>query len=149
MNTSNSLSDCGAPLTDEAVARAETTLGVSLPSRYRGFLLRENGGIPDRRFMRIVGHRDGTDLFQFFLSVDHREPFRDLVETNRSLPCYRGRGLLCIGATASASVLCLDLRYHHPDTLFYIDVADPLDEHGLKPLYFVAADVSEFLNGLS
>lgn len=139
---------CGPRVTQGDLDQLSARLGLPLPTTYSSFLLRTNGGIPSRATFRITGHPDGTDCLSCFFGLHHSDAYMRLEHAIENLPAYVRGGLLPIGMALSASLLALDLSHSPSDRVYYLDVADPLDEHEMKRAYFVSEDVDAFLLAL-
>ncbi len=70
------ISRTGKPLTEEAIARAEGTLGRAIPGPYRQFLLEHNGGFPESSDFEMSGWEEGetdSSAVRMFLGIDMEE----------------------------------------------------------------------------
>ena len=148
----------GQPLDEAAIAKAETELGFPLPRELRGFLLRNNGGVPDPAQFRIAwtpeqkfGKHWKVSEVSRFHSIGY-PGFADLVEENAVT--FEGR--LPASTVAFASDPAgnqLLLAYGGPyagKVLFWL--MDEEVEEGLTPSYdncgLVAESFDAFLDGL-
>jgi hypothetical protein len=143
------LLDSGPQVTDADLDTAERGFGIRIPPKYRRLLLHYNGGRPEVGWFVIPGHADGWDLLDVLLGIGHPNPVLDMGRHVRDMPSYVEAGLLPIGTTASASLLCIDSNSLDGERVGYIDIAEPLDRRGLKQVYHVADDIQCFLRQLS
>jgi hypothetical protein len=63
-------------LTEERLAAFERVLGAALPEEYRTFLLRHNGGLPERETFDVPGEDGGERPFHCFFAL-HDGPWED------------------------------------------------------------------------
>jgi len=66
------------PLTEERLAKLEAKLGARLPGDYRAFLLKYNGGRPDRQRFLFTGENyngeEQESILEWFFAV-HDQPY--------------------------------------------------------------------------
>jgi SMI1/KNR4 family protein SUKH-1 len=136
----------GPPITDEDVATFERKHKLTLPSSYRQFLLRTNGGRPERDLFSIEGLEGAPEgrIHVFFALNDTMESCR----LDWNLRAFAGRipsHLLPIATTEGADQVCLSLRGKHGGAVFYWDgYAQPGEDN----LYFLASDFDRFVASL-
>ena len=127
------------PVTNQELDEFERTVGLALPKQYRAFLLRSNGGVPERDAVDVptcvTSPRAG--VFHFFaLRAEH--DYADLEWNYRHRWNGIGANILPIASTAGAHQFCLDLASGR------VLLHDPyLDE---PELHDVAPDFDTFMN---
>jgi hypothetical protein len=139
------------PLTEERMAAFEGELGALLPDEYRAFLLRHNGGVPDREAFNVPGEDGGERPFHCFLPL-HDGPWDDSTpEGSQGFPLqaaladFRGEvgreDVLPVGKDWSGSYVCIGLVGEDRGRVLYYD-------HEREQLVPLAASLSAFLAGL-
>lgn len=141
------ITNTGPRITDSDIQEIERLLQLQLPADYRSFLKSTNGGFV-RYGMRINKHCDGTDILSRLLGYKHKDASCDIMRHIEDIPAYFKNRILVIGSTTSASLICYDYRAVGVPPLVYIDIADPLDDFGMKRTYPLAATFTEFLASL-
>lgn len=148
----NDLTDCGPKATEADLAELEKDLDASLPSDYRAFLLKTNGGkLPHNRF--DYTNFEGEAVFSYvdvFLSVKHSDLERNIFTVSES---YHNDervpvSVIPIAKDTNGSLVCLSISYETPGSIWFWDteLEDALfDEENLNPL---AANFTAFLAGL-
>lgn len=138
--------DAGPPLTDADLNRFEAEHGFKLPPKYREFLLFTNGGVPEFEYFEMKGNPNDTgDAVGFFDRMNVPDGGIDLAWAIREIPLYFKAGYFCIASSCFGSFICLDLNSPSREEVIYIDIADELDENGLKPTYLLAPDIWAFI----
>ncbi|GIX05004.1 MAG: hypothetical protein KatS3mg114_0873 [Planctomycetaceae bacterium] len=139
------------PLSAERVATFERELGTTLPDEYRVFLLRHNGGVPDRETFDVPGEDGGERPFHCFFAL-HDGPWDDsTAEGSQGFPLqaafadYRVDGgpadVLPIGKDWSGSYVCVGLAGADRGRVLYWD-------HDMEQLVPLADTLAAFLAGL-
>jgi hypothetical protein len=139
------------PLTEERVSEFEQELRAALPEEYRLFLLRHNGGIPDREAFDVPGEDGGERPFHCFFAL-HDRPWDDSTpEGSQGFPLqaaladFRSEGgpaeVLPIGKDWSGSYVCLGLAGADRGRVLYYD-------HEMEQFVPLADSLSAFLDGL-
>jgi hypothetical protein len=143
------------PLVDEsAVASLEVSLGHSLPSEYRRFLLTSNGGEPVNAVFRIpnAGKSYGDSAVRYFFSIADKPTFSlrhkyEIYSGARRLP----RNMLPIATDAGGNLVLMALSGERVGQIFFWNheieglVENPASEEHLA---FVASSFAEFCKGL-
>jgi hypothetical protein len=140
------MTEAGSAISDHAVHAFEIRFGLRLPPLYQKFLSRHNGGVPERRWFRIPGHYDGWDLLDFFSGLGHPNELMNTERGCSDLPEYVSMGLLPIGGTASAGVLCVDTRGQGGEVVVYLDAAEYFAQPERKTRYIVASNALSLLS---
>lgn len=143
----------GKPITEEQLVSFERDLGIKLPSDYRTFLMRTNGGKPNLEAFPIKNdQRDTHGLIHRFLSLGHEHPRYDLLY---HIQAYHGRipaDIMPIASDPGGSVICLAVNGKFRGEIYFWDHDDEtpfgrtVDYHNV---YFVAQNFDELLNNLS
>lgn len=139
------------PLTESRLTTFESELGSALPDEYRAFLLRFNGGVPDREAFDVPGEEGGERPFHCFFAL-HDGPWDDSTpEGSQGFPLqaaladFRADGgsadVLPIGKDWSGSYVCVGLAGANRGRVLYWD-------HEMEQLVPLAGTLAEFLAGL-
>jgi cell wall assembly regulator SMI1 len=139
------------PLTEGRLVAFESELGTTLPDEFRAFLLRHNGGRPDREAFDVPGEDGGERLFHCFFAL-HDGPRDDSSpEGSQGFPLqaaladFRSDGgpddVLPVGKDWSGSYVCVGLAGANRGRVLYWD-------HEMEQLVPLAGSLSEFLSGL-
>jgi hypothetical protein len=136
----------GPPLDESKVSELEEALGVSLPSDYREFLLRFNGGSPAPCDFVVPSHEE--ELFDIRTLFGVTRPIEvSNVEWNiREYRTECGAELIPIGRTGDNDILLLGIRGHRTGEVLFLDWAE---DDLATAVHFVAKSFSEFLAGLT
>jgi cell wall assembly regulator SMI1 len=139
------------PLHESDIAKAEHRMGVTLPDDYRQFLLRHNGGRPDRNVFPVVGDPlNDTGIINWLYSIEDGDVY-DLVG---NAEIYKGRmpaELLPIGLDPFGNQICLALAGPNKGRVYFWDHEEEVGEDE-KPtyenVYFIANSFTEMMDGL-
>ena len=144
-----------APLTEEALARAEQRVGRKIPGPFRSFLLEHNGGWPDAADFRMAGDRVGTTqpgTIKNFLGID--TPQRTL-NLDYVLDTFRERipsWSFPVARDPGGNLILLAAEGPRAGKVYFWDHEREADE-GRPPtednLYLIANSFDEFLDGLT
>jgi cell wall assembly regulator SMI1 len=132
------------PASSEAIARFEVTISSRLPTQYREFLARQDGGIPEPNEM--VGQDDlaGTISVDEFLSVES-----DQVESIRAvMDAYEDRlpnWAIPVANAAGGNVILLSIRGSNLGQVYFWDHEQEISG---EPLSRVGDDLQTFLRKL-
>ena len=142
-------SDVGAPLSDKQLDRFERDLDVKLPSSYRNFLLRTNGGKPHPDFFPIAEHQTlsfGRINVLFGIGRAERQTnvdwhYKMLIG---QLPNYT----LPIAGTVNDDVIFIAFGALNEGRVYFWERGDARLEGGYDNSYVIAADFDVFLDKL-
>lgn len=101
------LKSTGEPLTHDAIAAIEESLGVNFPREYREFLATYNAAKPEAN--QVITQAVTTAVDSFFGITDDKGD--DLVAQN--LETYSGRvpdGVIAIASCAGGNLICLQME---------------------------------------
>jgi SMI1-KNR4 cell-wall len=137
----------GPALTEQDVASFERKHGLMLPQAYRSFLLRTNGGRPERDLFPVPGFESNPvgRVHVFFGIGDPVESCN--LEWN--LEVYADRipaGLLPIATTEGPDKICLATSGDAPGAILYWDGYQGSNAQGR--LYLLAESFEQFLGKL-
>jgi hypothetical protein len=141
------LRSANPPTTILAIEKFEDKHGLTLPERYKQFLLTSNGGVPETPAFPIEGFASNPlGAIQVFFGIDARLPTSDLVQV---CDMYRGgfpEGIVPIACTDGDDFVCLDLR-SGSDRVAFWDKRHfwGTGEWRERDLYHVADSFEEFL----
>jgi hypothetical protein len=136
-------------LSEEKLQAFEERLGVRLPSDYREFLERYNGGIPIPGGFWIREGQDGSEVHQFYGLHDGPKW--------ASLDCYVGperygipEEMHAIGDDGVGNKICIGIKGDNRGAVFFIDAEiHPYDEpDAWEGIITLADSFARFLAGL-
>lgn len=139
----------GPPLSDEDIKLLESSVGVFLPSEYRKFLLRQNGGRPTPNAFSIRGLANnpfGT-IHYFFGIGDAIESCNldwNYAVLNGRLPS----NLIAIADDPCGDLICLTLFGDDAGSVVFWDRHTEPNEPSYENVYQVAESFKEFLDGI-
>jgi hypothetical protein len=135
------MGDCGPLLPADAISELEAEVGVRLPSAYREFLERCNGGVPTPNTVDVPGAPwTSTDIQEFF-GIGHSIASSNL-SWNLELARERfpGRPLLPIACDSGGNLFCFRVRGGLTADVVYVE----LDDADRTP-WNIAATFDDFL----
>lgn len=151
---SSEITRSGPALSEEDVAAFELRVGRSIPSPYRAFLLRHNGGYPDPSDFLVKGSGRGPDLMgtvEQFLGIGVEDEY---AEIERYLSMYKDRipaDYFPIAQDPGGNVICMATEGSDTGKIFFWDHEEEAEE-GEPPtrqnLYQVAETLDAFLQQL-
>lgn len=136
------------PLSHAHIEEWERTHGISLPPRYRIFLLSTNGGQPssdvgfdilDGKHKVMLGALYGISAQESSLSL--QSAYEDLKD---ELP----KGFLPIGEDPGGNQLLLATEGHEKDAIYFLDRVGILAKQEGNGLFRIADDISRFVESL-
>ena len=136
-------------LAAEDIKILEANLKITLPSNYKNFLLKYNGGKPNPDCFPIEGLKNNPyGGVRLFFGID-----RDIQSNNIdwNYDVMRGRlptGLLPIASNGSGDILCLALSDVDEGKLYFWDYYGEQNPPTFDNLYFIANSFGEFLDSL-
>ena len=146
------------PINPAAVAALERTLGFGLPADYREFLLRQNGGRPERHF---YDGPFGTAVLNDLYGIDLRENpdildarVGDLLQSHRHFADCMPHGFVVIGDSPGGDQVVLATAASGAHGVYYLDhenVSDDIDAPTLAQcpgIHRVADSFAAFLASL-
>jgi cell wall assembly regulator SMI1 len=144
--------DSEAPVTPERIAEVERLIGVELPTQYKSFLLKHNGGapVPDRFPYRREGKKPQAGMVAWFLAI-YDGKHENLV---RNIKAFQGRipvDTLPIARDPGGNLILLGLRPPlQGKVFFWTKELESDDGTPTEPelLYHVADSFEEFLTSL-
>jgi hypothetical protein len=138
------------PSTDEAGVREyETLIGHSLPTDFREFLLKTNGGKkPKPEGFRV--ETGETSMVSVFYPIGKRGTFHDLGGQFLTMRNELPEGVIPIGQDIGGNTLCLAVAGEDAGAVLFMDHEVETGPHkdGWDNLYFCARSFSEFLENL-
>ncbi|RZJ88599.1 MAG: SMI1/KNR4 family protein [Hymenobacter sp.] len=145
MTTSLTFQHSAPLLTPQQVTQVETSLGFPLPSQFKAFYLRHNGGVPSKAYVFDQALEDFLEI-SVFSSLWHKLPHRDTLEADYQ--DLTGRGVLPAGYLPFATdwggnLFCLQLATHQ--VVFILMDLGEFTEDCVSPL---ARSFDAFLDAL-
>ena len=136
--------EAASPVKENDIASFERAHGIVLPPAYRQFLLKRNGGRPERDRCIIPNFPpDPIARIHFFFGLGYDIDGYDLA-WNRKL--YSAPEFLVIATTEGADTFCIGVAGEYCGQVFFWDGGgDETNEHRL---HRVANSFEEFINGL-
>jgi cell wall assembly regulator SMI1 len=148
---STTIHESKAPVTEAQVAKLEEEMGIRLPSEYRQFLLKHNGGYPEPDGFVIHGRTEDEDgMVDRFLAIHDGEHDN----LSRYLKWYKGRlprNLFPVAHDPGGNLICISTSGADVGKVYFWDHDEEVEE-GVVPdyrnVYLLADDFVRFLNGL-
>ena len=138
------------PATDAAAIQAfQRASGLILPTCYRDFLLKNNGGRPVQYIFPVTGFTDLVGGIQVFFGLNTPVKTSDLNWQIKNRIVQFPNGLLEIACTGANDLICIDTK--SVDAPVYFFDHRPSWGNGVwrdADLYVVAGSFSDFLSKL-
>lgn len=149
--TSVVIHESRAAVTEADVLQLEQQLKATLPSDYRTFLLKHNGGYPDPNFFPITSFPlDDHGILEWLLCLEEGY----VLDIRRHLSLYQNRiprNLLPVARDPGGNMLCVAISGNDYGKVFYWDHEGEADE-GAEPdyenVYFVAHSFDALISQL-
>ncbi len=144
------IEDSYEPISESKLTGFESELGIKLPSDYRNFLLKHNGGRPHPNVFDVLVEgsilRTGVNRFLGF-SDSESETFSNYFEVYADrIP----KNLFPIATGLSVDLICLSIRGEDYGKVYYWDhnweVTD--GEPDYRNIHLIADNFADFLNKL-
>jgi hypothetical protein len=146
------LEDVGPLLNKEELKKVEEQYRLRLPKDYKEFLLKNNGGKPDRLYFRLDGKKAFTEAIHYFLSIsdDPDLSFSKYYERYHEADRLR-KDLIPIAFDAGGNLVALCLKGSDRGRVYFWDHEAETDGRGARGenLRLIADTFEEFLEGLS
>ncbi|MDF1996393.1 SMI1/KNR4 family protein [Peribacillus frigoritolerans] len=130
----------------EVIEQFETENNVKLTEKYKGFLLKWNGGTPEPSVFDISDDQ-GKSVLNVFNGIgdmyDNLEKVIDIYEYR--LP----DGFIPIADDPAGNAICLGTKAPYMDNIYFWDhEQEPENPDDMSNMYFLANDINEFLEKL-
>lgn len=126
----------------------EWELGAELPSDYKEFLARHNGGRPEPDTYDFGDGGDASDVHRFFgLGL------RGVYDIQKKIKVFKGRVpemFLPIATDSGGNLVCMELTEGKVGTIYFWDHEFEADEEepDMSNMHFIAPSFSAFLDSL-
>ena len=146
------LTKTGPPLSEADLQGVEQRYGLKFPLDYRQFLLRFNGGKPDKCLFRFKGKRVYSECVHYFLSMSDNPDISFHVyyksykiDSKRLQP-----DVIPVAFDPGGNLICLSVAGKNVGTVFFWDHEQETSERGEfgKNQRVIAGSFREFLGGL-
>lgn len=138
-----------SPVSEEGIIAVERALGVTLPPGYRGFLLKHNGGHPDKPVF-TVAETGAFGVIQnlFCVNADSRD---DLIKAHKRYHARLPKSVLSVGCDPGGNLIVIGVSGLLVGRVFFWDheaegIAAGAD--ALGNLALIADSWEVFLGGL-
>jgi len=142
--------DSSLPLSEEAIVAVEKRVGVPLPTEYRTFLLRQNGGRPKPADFRF-GSRGESTVQELYAVNNSKSGLLAVHRDFHGLIPRMPKDILAIGCDPGGNQLCIATSGANAGSIYFWDHEK---EGGFghrvhyDNLHIVASTFSTFLDGL-
>lgn len=149
--------DSGKRLTKDSLKRFEKMLGKSLPSDYKNFMMKNNGGTPEEdlsfSFIDVATNStNNSDIRELFVFYDdeHNDNFDDIVRIYNSMvnenliPSF----FLPIGDDSGGNPICMNLSENEYGSIWFCDHELENKDTGFLVFSKIADSFTEFLSAL-
>ena len=135
----------------QEIEEFEIQYNITLPEKYKKFLLQSNGGKPEMNVF-FISKDQGSSLVRGLFGL-YIGGYKDLVQ---NIEIYDGRlpkGFLPIGDDPGGNLLCVGTDEKYYDNIYFWDHEEEVTErdyskNGLINMYFLAKDIYDFLDKL-
>ena len=143
------MTECGPPIFEADVVRLERRIECTLPTRYREFLLRHNGGRPSLEIFPIDGLENNSfDGIQVFFSIKSEIESCDLYWNLEVMDGRLPANLFAIACTDCGDLICLSLFGDDEGSVFFWDIHQEQEFPTYDNVYFIASSFDEFIDRL-
>jgi len=142
----NKFADSGSKLSTKSIAQIEKQLGCKLPGDYREFLLKHNGGCPNKSFFKQRG-AEFLSSVDWLCTIDkslaepnHKSEYRTLAAAQARYAPFVPVDMLVIGRVDQDDPLLLAIRGRRKGKVFVKKLGDmdPVPDDELEKLKNVA-----------
>ena len=148
------LSSTGKDLTMEDITNLEKTLKLTFPDDYRSFLLKNNGGEPDRTLYKFNENgRESEDIIHFFIGIVPDKDYSDLeyqanyFHSQDRIP----KRLIPIACDPGGNLILMGVKGPQRNKVYFWDHETEYEEGqiaGYRNVYLIANTFTEFLEML-
>lgn len=140
--------DSKGPVSESKIDALEKKLSIKLPSKYRDFLKKYNGGYPEPDGFRFKDESDGSSVDRF-LGIDVGEHSN----LEKYLSIYDGRvpkNLFPIAHDPGGNLVVVGVSDNEKDKVYFWDHEQEADgwEPDMSNVHLIADDFDEFLRRL-
>lgn len=138
-------------ISEATVAAYEQRWGIKFPDSYRDFLLKINGGIPEKKFFSYKESKDDGSLIDVFFGIIEERRYSLLLN---HLVTYDNRvplNMLPIADDPGGNLLLLSISGSDYGKVYFWDhemEADEGETPDYRNLKLIADSFEEFINGL-
>lgn len=130
------ISDAGPPISQDAIVQLETTLGTCLPTSYRSFLLKYNGGCPEPSLVDIEGWSGSPTDVGYFFGIGRIRPQEDIYHILQMMNAgYPGHPVLPIASDYSSDIFCFDFSEYGKVPVLLYESWGAHQETAYRPLH--------------
>ena len=133
-------------LDEDRLVGFEETLGYSLPSDYRKYLLEFNGGLPENTFFWIAEGTDGTSIHQFYGLHSTKSSSLELFFGDDH--CGIPSGFLPVGDDGVGNSIIIGLTGNNRGSIYFLDhEIHPYEQHeSMEGIVLIANSFSSFVS---
>lgn len=137
------IDDSESPVSEVDLLKMEEELGEKIPTQYRKFLLKFNGGTPSPDIVDIEGLSDSPTDVQEFFGIGVSDESSDLSWNKEVFSDRIPARMLPIACDSGNNVFCVSLSGNDQGKIFYVDL-----QSGESTQYLVAESFDNFLSNI-
>jgi hypothetical protein len=139
----------GPLLTEIDIKRFEKDAQLSLPVEYKDFLLKNNGGSPERKFFAIEDFANNpVGQVQLFFGINCEVASRNVVWNRETFLGRIPRDLLPIAREDGGNLICISIGGANNGAVFYWDHDAETFPADRNNIYLISRTFLDFINGM-
>lgn len=133
-------------LSPHEISKFELQYNITLPTKYKEFLLESNGGAPEPSVF-VIPDEPGISCINGLYGI-YTGDYEDVGE---NMEVFKGRmpeGFIPIGDDPGGNQICLGINKEYFDNIYFWDHEEESNEPDMSNMYFLANNIYEFLDKL-
>ncbi|HEU4323598.1 MAG TPA: SMI1/KNR4 family protein [Roseiflexaceae bacterium] len=138
------------PTNQEELKLFEDEFNISLPEKYKNFIITHNGGRPEKGIFQIQS-MDDIGILNWFFGVNVKSNY-DLAKHIRDYKEYLPSGIIPVAEDPGGNFICISVEPENRGAVYYWDQEDDVFKGGepsYKYLHQIAEDFEDFVNNLA
>lgn len=130
-------------ISHQELEKFELQYNIILPSKYKNFLLKTNGGQPEPNIFLISDEQGASGVNGLF--GIYTGGYEDV---EKRMEIFKGRlpnGFIPIGDDPGGNLICLGINKKYYEKIYFWDHEEEADYPDMSNMYFLSNDICDFL----